>query len=102
MMDTILKDIEGCIWYFNDILSYSSNTEAEYQAIVKKVLQQYVEHELVVNLVKSKFYLHETIFLKHVTNGQKVNIDLSKVQSMFKWLSPAKKKEVQIFLDFAN
>ena len=39
MMDTIFKDMEGCIWYLNDILIYSGNTEAEHQAIVEKVLQ---------------------------------------------------------------
>ena len=30
MMDTIFKDVEGCIWYFNNILIYASDTEAEH------------------------------------------------------------------------
>ena len=38
MMDTIFKDMEGYIWYLNDILIYGSDTEAEHQAIVAKVL----------------------------------------------------------------
>ena len=39
MMDTIFKDMEECIWYLDDILTYGSDTEAEHQAIVEKLLQ---------------------------------------------------------------
>ena len=101
-MDTIFKDMEGCIWYLDDIVIYGSDTEAEYQAIVEKVLQQCVEHGLAVNLLKSEFYVKETIFLGHVINGQEVKMDPSKLETVFKWPIPTKKKEVQDFLDFAN
>ena len=30
MMDTIFKDMEGCIWYLDDILIYGGDTEAEH------------------------------------------------------------------------
>ena len=53
IMDTIFQDMEGCIWYHDDILIYGGDMEAEHQAIVEKVLQQYVEHGLAVNLLKS-------------------------------------------------
>ena len=62
MIDAILKDMEGCIWYHDNILIYGINTEAEHQAIVMKVLQQCVEHRLAVNLLKNKFHAQETIF----------------------------------------
>ena len=39
MMDTIFKNMEGYIWFLDDILIYGGNTEAEHQAIVEKVLQ---------------------------------------------------------------
>ena len=102
MMDTIFKDMEGCIWYLDDILIYSGNTEAAHQAIVGKILQHCVEHGLAVNLLKSDFHVKETTFLVHLINGQEVKIDTSKVESMSKWPMPAKKKEVQAFLAFAN
>ena len=38
----MFTDIEGYIWYFNNILIYGGNTKAEHQAIVEKVLQQCV------------------------------------------------------------
>ena len=52
MMDTIFKDMEGCIWHLDDMLIHGGNTESEYQAIVEKALQLYVEHRLVGNLLK--------------------------------------------------
>ena len=94
--------MKGCIWYLNDILICSSNTASEYQAIVEKVLQQCVDHELAVNLFKSEFHVHETIFLGHVINGQEVKMDPSKLKTMSKWAIPTKRKEVQAFLGFAN
>ena len=102
MMDTIFKGMEGCIWYLDDILIYSCNTEAEHQAIVEKVLQQCVEHGLVVNLHKSEFHVKETIFLENLINSQQVKMDPSKLETMSKWPIPTKKKEVQAFLGFAN
>ena len=71
-MDTIFKDMEGCIWYLDVIVIYGGDTEAEHQAIVEKVLQQCIEHGLAVNLLKSEFHVKVAIFLGHVINGQEV------------------------------
>ena len=84
MMDTIFNDMDGCIWYLNDILIYGGDTKAEHQAIVKKVLQQCVEHRLAVNLLKSEFHVKETIFLGHVIKGQEAKMDPSKLETMSK------------------
>ena len=102
MMDAIFKDMEGCIWYLDDIFIYGGDTEAEHQAIVEKVLQQCIEHGLTVNLLKSKFHVKESIFLVHLINGQEVMMDPSKLETMSKWPIPTKKKEVLAFLGFAN
>ena len=79
MMDTIFKDMEGCIWYLDDILIHGGDTEAEHQAIVEKVLQQCVEHGLAVNLLKSEFHVKQTKFLVDVNNSQDVKMDPSKL-----------------------
>ena len=102
MMDVIFKDMEGCIWYLDDILICGGNTEAERQAIVETVLQQCVTHGLAVNLLKSEFRVKETIHLVHVINRQEVMMNFSKLDTMAKWPIPTKKKEVQGFLGFAN
>ena len=62
MKDTIFKDMEACVWYLNDILIHGGNMEEEHQKIVEKVLQLCVDHGLAVNLGKSEFHVHETIF----------------------------------------
>ena len=89
--------MEGCIWYLNNILIYGGDTEAVHQAIVEKVLQQYVEHGLAVNLFKSKFHVYKCIFLKYVINGLKLNMDPSKLQSMYKSLSIYKRRQFRHF-----
>ena len=91
-MHTILKDMDGCIWCLNNILIYAGNTEAEHGAIVERVLQQCVEHELAVNLLKSKFHVYKIIFLGYVFNGQEVKIDPFELESKSKWPIPTNKK----------
>ena len=86
----------------DDILIYAGTTEAEDQAFVEKILQQCVNHWLAVNLTKSEFHVHETIFLGHIVNGSQVQMDSSKLVTMYKWPVPTKKKEVQVFLGFTN
>ena len=84
MIYTIFKDMKACIWYLFNILIYSSNTEAEHQAVLEKVLQEYVKHVLVDTLFQSKCHIHETMFLMHVIKGQEVKLDLSKHKTMSK------------------
>ena len=85
-----------------DIPMYRGWTEAEYQACVEKILQQWVNHEVAVDLTKSGFHVHETIFLDYIRNGSPVQMDLAKLESMSKSPVPTVKKAVQAFLVFAN
>ena len=62
-MDTIFNDMEGCVWYLDDILIYGGDTEEEHQKMVEKALQLCIAHSLAGNLGKSEFHVHETIFL---------------------------------------
>ena len=102
IMVTIFKDMEGCIWYLDNIGIYGGDNEVKHQAIVEKVRQQCVKHGLTVNLLKSEFHVNEIIFLVHVINGAEVKMDASKLETMSKWPIPTKKKEVQAFLGFVN
>jgi len=102
MIDTIFKDMEGCIWYLDDFLIYGGDSEEEHQQLVEQVLQQCIKHSLAVNLTKSEFHVQETLFLGHMINGQQVQMDPTKLEAMSKWPTPTKKKEVQAFLGFAN
>ena len=97
MMDRILNHEEALVWYMDDMLIYRQTTEAEQQAFVDNVLQQCVKHRLVVNLTKSEFYVHETIFLGQIDNGSQVQMDAANFENMYKWPVPTEKKEGQPF-----
>ena len=84
MLGRIFKDEESCIWYMDDIHIYRASTEAKHQAFVHKVLQQCVNYGLAVNLTKSEFHVHETIFLYHIVNRSQVQMDPAKLETMHK------------------
>ena len=85
-----------------DILIYGGTTEAEHQAFVVQVLQLCGNYGLAVNLTKSEFHVHETIFLGHIVNDSQAQMDSVKLENMSKWAVLSKKKEVQALLAFAN
>ena len=81
----------------DDILIDGGQTEAEHQAYVEQILQQCVNHGLAVNLTKSEFHVHETIFLGHIGNGSQVQMDPAKLETMSMCPVRTKEKEVQAF-----
>ena len=102
MMDEIFEGIEGVIWYLDDILIHGGETEEEHQKIVEQILGKCLEHGLAINLEKSEFHQPEVDFLGHVVNGTNISMQERKVNAVLNWKTPAKKKEVQAFLGFAN
>ena len=102
MMDEIFKDIEGVLWYLDDILIHGGHTEAEHQLIVEQVLQKLLDHNLAVNLEKSAFHEQEIEFLGYMINGAEIKMQQHKVDVIQDWPASSKKKQVQAFLGFAN
>jgi len=82
MMDTNFKDMEGCIWYLDDILIYGGDSEEEHRQLVEQVLQQCIKHGLAVNLPKSEFHVQVTLFLGHIINSQQVQMDPTKLEAI--------------------
>ena len=102
LIDTIFKNKEDCVEYMYDILFDGGTTEAEYQAVVEKVLQRCIKHGVAVNLTKFEIHIHETIFSGHIINGSQVQMDPAKLETMFSWPVHTRNKEVQAFLGIAN
>ena len=102
MTDAMVKDMEECIWYLNDILICGGDAEAEHQVIVEEVLQQCVDHRLKYNLLKSGLHVKGTILFGHVIKGQEVKMDSSKLKTISKWPILTTRKEAHAFLGFAN
>ena len=103
MMNKILREFldQGVVVYLDDIHIYS-RTHAEHVAMVKKVLSQFMEHQLAVSIKKSKFHVKAVELLEYIVATERVTISTSEVDSIRKWNAPRSVKEVQIFLGFAN
>ena len=97
-----LQDEEACVWYMDDMHIYGGTTEAKHAALVEKVLQECVKYGLAVNLTKSEFHVHETIFLRYIVTRSQVQMDATKLDTMYTWPVPTKKNAGQAFLCFAN
>ena len=61
-----------------------------------------MRHQLADKLLKSDFHVYETILLVHVINDQEVKMNTAKLKTMSKCPILRKKKQVQLFLGFAN
>jgi len=102
MIDEVLQGIEKEVHYLDHILIYTSRTEEEHQILVERVLERLMDHDLAINLSKSKFYVKETVFLEFVINRSEVKMDRAKIKTIEEWAVSQKKKELQVFLRFAN
>ena len=63
---------------------YGGTTEQEYQEIIEKVLQKYLENGLALNQPKSEFFKYEVIFLGHIINGNEIWMDPTKLDTIAK------------------
>jgi len=83
MMDHILHDLleEGVVIYIDDILIYSQ-TQKEYEILVKEVLARLDKAGLVVNLRKSYFHTLVIEFLGYIISADSIKMTERKVQEV--------------------
>jgi hypothetical protein len=85
------------IFFFNDILVYSSTWEQHLQHVTT-VLGILENHELYVKRTKCLFGQQEVQYLGHVISSKGVGVDPEKVEAMKKWPKPGTLKAMQGFL----
>ena len=112
MIDEILQDLDThAAWYIDDILIYSGHgidslhptgSEAEHKWAVERVLQKLLDHNLAVNLAKSEFHVTEVNFLGYLLGDNTLRMEPGKIEAIQQWETPTRKKEMQVFLGFAN
>jgi len=102
-MNEILIDLlDVCIVvYLDDILIYSDNLE-EHKQHVKKVLKRLRRHKLYASSSKCYFHWDKIKFLGYIISTNGLQMDKSKVQTIWDWPAPRRVKDVQSFLGFAN
>ena len=102
-MNDILFDFleKFCSVYLDDILIYSDNLK-EHKQQVRQVLERLRRAELQVNIRKSEFHVHETLFLGVIIGANGIKMNLEKIRVIFEWAVSRTVKQIQSFLDFCN
>ena len=85
--------------YLDDILIFSKNEE-EHIKHVQEVLERLRKHNLYAKLSKCQFHKKQVKFLGFLVGKNGVEIDITCIDIIYKWLEPYSYKEVMMFLGF--
>ena len=97
LMNMVIRDIEGCDAYIDDVIVYSDTWE-DHLHILRKLFDKLTEAKLTINLVKSEFCCAQVTFLGHIVGqGQVKPID-AKVCVISEFPRPTGKKQLMRFL----
>ena len=100
-MDFVLRDLEFCYAYIDDILIASKN-HAEHEEHLRILLKRLQEFGLVINSSKSNFGASEIKFLGYIVNSQGVQPDPERVEAILKYPRPSTVKNLRQFLGSVN
>lgn len=94
LVNDILRDFLNrfVFVYLDDILMCSRNLEE----------QCLMENRLYVKAEKCELYSTSVTFLRYVLAGGQVKTNPAKIQAVKEWPSPASRKQLHCFLNFAN
>jgi RNase H-like domain found in reverse transcriptase/Reverse transcriptase (RNA-dependent DNA polymerase)/dUTPase len=104
MMNDIFRDLINwghIIIYLDDILIFTETMEEQCQ-LVKEVLELLWQHKLYLKPEKCDWEKLQVEYLGHIISGSNVKMDLEKIKAISQWKEPQNKKELQLFLGFAN
>ena len=104
MMNTLFHDLiqQGkVVIYLDDILIFTKDI-MEHCIIVKEVLKILQENKLYLKLAKCEMEKDEIKYLGMIIGQGKVRMDPLKVDMVRNWKKPRTKKELQMFLGYAN
>ena len=101
MVNKLVRDIDGCEGYIDDVVIYSDNWSDHIRQITR-FFQIMREAKLTINLMKSEFGKDTVKYLGHtVGQGQVRRLD-AKIQTIVKYPIPTSRKELARFLGMAG
>ena len=101
MVNKLVRDIDGCEGYIDDVVIYSDNWSDHIRQI-KRFFQIMREAKLTINLMKSEFGKATVKYLGHIVGQGQVRPLDAKIQTIVKYPIPTSQKELARFLGMAG
>ena len=101
MVNKLVRDIDGCEGYIDDVVIYSDNWSDHIRQI-KRFFQIMREAKLTINLMKSEFGKATVKYLGHIVGQGQVRPLDAKIQTIAKFPIPTSRKELARFLGMAG
>ena len=104
MMNTLFHDLiqQGKVVIYLDDILISTKDITEHHMIVKEVLKILRQNKLYLKPAKCEMEKDEIKYLGMIIRHGKVQMDPIKVDTVRNWKEPRTKKELQMFLGYAN
>nr|GEU96416.1 retrovirus-related Pol polyprotein from transposon TNT 1-94 [Tanacetum cinerariifolium] len=83
-------------------LTNAPATRDEHVEHLRLFLEQLRKNKLYAKFSKCEFWLREVQFLGHVINGNRIHVDLSKIEAVKNWKAPRTPSKVHSFLRLAG
>lgn len=100
-MHEVLRDVEGCFSYVDDILLYSQDEESHKQ-VLKQVLQRLDKYGLAVNINKCEFAQSEIEFLGYTVTSEGISPTKEHIEVISNYKKPENIQELRRFLGMLN
>ena len=101
MVNKLVRDIDGCEGYIDDVVIYSDNWSDHIHQI-ERFFQIMREAKLTINLMKSEFGKATVKYLGHIVGQGQVRPLDAKIQTIVKYPIPTSRKELARFLGMAG
>ena len=101
MVNKLVRDIDGCEGYIDDVVIYSDNWSDHIRQI-ECLFQIMREAKLTINLMKSEFGKATVKYLGHIVGQGQVRPLDAKIQTIVKYPIPTSQKELARFLGMAG
>ena len=101
MKGKLLKGIEGCLVFLDDIIIFS-DTWQKHQSILEEVLSRIRAAGLKVKRAKCQFAQESVKFLGHIVSARGTEPDPSKVEAVRDFPTPSCLSDVRAFIGMAS
>lgn len=100
-MDEVLRGIEGCFCYIDDILLYSEDEES-HQKLLHQILDRLSKYGVTLNIDKCEFRREKINFLGYEVSGEGIKPTQERIQAISNYPKPKTIIELRRFLGMLN